>query len=677
MTVSAKWPGVYVEEFAPAPPIGGASTSITALLGPAKSGPILEPTFVSSWDQFKQIFGDKPVDGFYLWYAARGFFENEGTQLWVVRISNAKTASLPIDDRAGAPLPTVVVSALDPGAAGNGIQVTVTETQALGNTTVFKHDAAITGVSGTKLTFGSSDDAAKFRPGDLVSIASDAAPAPRASILSISNDTVTLTNTIASAANGEHLRLADLETAEGDTVLRLDVPLPDDPVNLVPGTILYLDNGASNEYAVVDSVTRESINTGPPIVTYRVTLRQPVANDYGRAGGDPVINVKSREFDLTVDDGVTTENYHHLSVDPTSPHYYGALVNGHSQLVSLAPPSTPDTHSPPENLPAGPYGPAGLLGGADEALAGLLPADYQDGLDTLVNFEVDIVAIPDRQDATVQNFLLDHCEGVPPKAGDRFAIFDSQLGAPITGAGSVADHIAALTGNSLGFGALYYPWVLVPPAPPTGIAPPPVAPPNVLVPPSGHIAGMYARTDNSRGVHKAPAGSQANLHGTIAVERVLGDVEQGLLNLAPYGINVIRVFRGGQPRVWGARTNAVAAGNTNWQYVNVRRLFLFLERSISEGIRFAVFEPNNIELWGQLKRSITAFLTRVWRDGALFGATAKDAYYVRIDDVLNPPDQMALGYLTVEIGVRPAYPAEFVIVRIGIWPGGATVTETP
>jgi uncharacterized protein len=678
MTISAKWPGVYVEEFAPAPPIAGASTSITALLGPAASGPLLEPTLVTSWDQFKQIFGSRPVPGFYLWYAARGFFENEGTLLWVVRISNATTASRPLDDRAGAAAHTVIVDALAPGAAGNTIQITVAETQALNNTTVFRHDAAITAVSGTKLTFGSSDDAAKFRPGDLVSIVSDPAPAPRVAILGINNDTVTLTSPLASAANGEHLRLADLETAQGDHVLRLDVPAPDDPVNLVPGTILHLDNGTNDEYAVVDSVTREFITlAGPPLVTYRVVLRAPVAKDYGRDAGDTAIDVTSREFDLTADDGTTNETYHFLSVDPTSPRYYGALVNGHSQLVTLAPPPTPDPHGVPENLPNGPFGPSNLAGGADEDLSTLLPSDYQDGLDTLVNLEVDIVAIPDRQDATVQGYLLDHCQGVPPRAGDRFAIFDSQLGAPIAGAGSVADHIAALTGNSLGFGALYYPWVLVPPAPPGGIAPPPVAPPNVLVPPSGHIAGLYARIDNSRGVHKAPAGTEANLHGTIGVERVLGDTEQGLLNLAPYGINVIRVFRGGQPIVWGARTNAVAAGNTNWQYVNVRRLFLFLERSISEGIRFAIFEPNNIELWGQLKRSITAFLTRVWRDGALFGATAKDAFYVRIDDALNPPDQMALGYLTVEIGVRPAYPAEFVIVRIGIWPGGATVTETP
>jgi phage tail sheath protein FI len=109
--------------------------------------------------------------------------------------------------------------------------------------------------------------------------------------------------------------------------------------------------------------------------------------------------------------------------------------------------------------------------------------------------------------------------------------------------------------------------------------------------------------------------------------------------------------------------------------VNIRRLFLYLEQSISQGIRFAVFEPNNTSLWSKLSRSISAFLKQAWTDGALFGATAKDAFYVRIDDVLNPPDQMALGILTIEIGVRPAYPAEFIIVRIGIWDGGTSMSE--
>jgi phage tail sheath protein FI len=153
----------------------------------------------------------------------------------------------------------------------------------------------------------------------------------------------------------------------------------------------------------------------------------------------------------------------------------------------------------------------------------------------------------------------------------------------------------------------------------------------------------------------------------------MSDVEQGQLNLGGFagigGINVIRVFRpGGRPVVWGARTTAT---DRNWQYVNIRRLFLFLEGSIEEGIRWAVFEPNNLSLWQKLKRTINEFLTRQWRDGALFGAKAEDAFYVRIDEALNPFSEQALGRLNIEIGIRPTYPAEFIIVRIGIWPGGA------
>jgi phage tail sheath protein FI len=190
-------------------------------------------------------------------------------------------------------------------------------------------------------------------------------------------------------------------------------------------------------------------------------------------------------------------------------------------------------------------------------------------------------------------------------------------------------------------------------------------------PPSGHIAGVYARTDQQRGVHKAPANT--NIRGALGVERRLTDEEQGPLNLM--GINVIRVFPGqSQPVVWGARTTAGDL-DRNWQYVNIRRLFLFLEESIQEGIRWAVFEPNNLLLWQKLKRTITEFLTRVWRDGALFGETADQAFYVRIDEVLNPDSSRALGRLYIEIGVRPAYPAEFIIVRIGIWQGGTEVSE--
>jgi phage tail sheath protein FI len=221
-----------------------------------------------------------------------------------------------------------------------------------------------------------------------------------------------------------------------------------------------------------------------------------------------------------------------------------------------------------------------------------------------------------------------------------------------------------------GFAALYYPWLeVIERIPPT--SPRPLIPRTMLVPPSGHVAGVYARTDEERGVHKAPA--NATVRGVVGLERVLSDGQHGPLNLR--GVNVLRIFPGAaQVTVWGARTT-VDPNVTDWLYVNVRRLMLFLEESIEEGIRFAVFEPNNLALWQKLKRTISDFLSRVWRDGALFGEKPEQAYYVRIDEALNPPSTRALGRLYIEIGVAPVRPAEFIIVRIGLWDGGSEISE--
>jgi len=140
-------------------------------------------------------------------------------------------------------------------------------------------------------------------------------------------------------------------------------------------------------------------------------------------------------------------------------------------------------------------------------------------------------------------------------------------------------------------------------------------------------------------------------------------------------VNAIRIFPGdGRVLVWGARTTA-PKGETDWTYVNVRRLLLYIEGSIQEGIRWAVFKPNDYGLWQSLKRTIGSFLDRVWKDGGLVGLKREQAYQVRIDEGLNPPDEIALGRLHIEIKVAPVRPAEFIIVRIGLWDGGAQVTE--
>ena len=172
-------------------------------------------------------------------------------------------------------------------------------------------------------------------------------------------------------------------------------------------------------------------------------------------------------------------------------------------------------------------------------------------------------------------------------------------------------------------------------------------------------------------MHKAPANEL--IRGAIGLERVVDEAEHGELNIE--GVNVLRIFAGkARPIVWGARTTA-PKDIVAWRYVNVRRLFLFVEESILEGLRWAVFEPNDTGLWKKIHRTLTEFLTRVWRSGALFGDTAAEAFYVKVDAKLNPEPVRALGQVIIEIGIAPVRPAEFVVVRIGMWDGGSEVTE--
>jgi phage tail sheath protein FI len=201
------------------------------------------------------------------------------------------------------------------------------------------------------------------------------------------------------------------------------------------------------------------------------------------------------------------------------------------------------------------------------------------------------------------------------------------------------------------FAALYYPWIEVSnPAATNGDT-------EIMVPPSGHLAGIWARTDDTRGVWKAPANEI--VRGALDVETNITKAEQGLLN--PLGINCIRPFGTRGIRVWGART---LSSNTDWTYINVRRLFNMIETTIMNGTSFAVFEPNDKKLWEGLKRTVGSFLRGLWRDGALFGATAEQAFYVKCDEETNPPDSIDQGKVVVEVGIAPVKPAEFVIFRV-------------
>jgi phage tail sheath protein FI len=245
---------------------------------------------------------------------------------------------------------------------------------------------------------------------------------------------------------------------------------------------------------------------------------------------------------------------------------------------------------------------------------------------------------------SVQLALINHCEG----QANRMAVLDAP---PAMSPQQVKEWRSEQAMYDSAFAALYYPWINVDnPAGTNGNT-------TINMPPSGHMAGVWARTDNERGVWKAPANEI--VRGALNVETNITKAEQGLLN--PIGVNCIRPFGTQGIRVWGART---LSSNTDWTYINVRRLFNTVETAIMNGTQFAVFEPNDQKLWEGLKRTVNSFLRGLWRDGALFGASAEQAFYVKCDEETNPPDSIDAGKVVVEVGIAPVKPAEFVIFRI-------------
>lgn len=267
--------------------------------------------------------------------------------------------------------------------------------------------------------------------------------------------------------------------------------------------------------------------------------------------------------------------------------------------------------------------------------------------------EIAIVAAPGLSDADTHEKLTTHCETLE----DRFAILDSEevLDGYATKLGPRSgDSSTSLLPRYSSYAAYYFPWIQV--ADPTTGG-------FTFVPPSGHLAGLFSRVDSNRGVHKAPANEA--LYGALGVRYTVTRRQQDGLN--PHGVNCIRNLNGGI-KVWGARTLGGDA-NTEFKYIGARRLFCFLRDSIDKGLQWAVFEPNDANLWAKITRNTNAFLRGVWEAGALFGSTPEEAFYVKCDAETNPPEKRDLGMVTTQIGVALTRPAEFVIFNIGQWAG--------
>lgn len=249
---------------------------------------------------------------------------------------------------------------------------------------------------------------------------------------------------------------------------------------------------------------------------------------------------------------------------------------------------------------------------------------------------------------SVQLAMISHCE----RMRNRVAILDPL---PDLNPQQAKKWREKDTNYDSQFATVYYPWINI-----DGPDGKPMA-----MPPSGHMAGVWARTDVERGVHKAPANEV--VRGALGPVAEITKGEQDTLN--PIGVNCIRTFAGRGVRVWGART---LSSDPAWRYVSVRRLFNYVEESIERGTQWVVFEPNDPGLWARVSRDVSAFLTGVWRDGMLFGLTPQEAFFVKCDAETNPPDVRDRGQLIIEVGMAPVKPAEFVIFRFSQYAGGGS-----
>ncbi|MCK6565175.1 MAG: phage tail sheath subtilisin-like domain-containing protein [Dehalococcoidia bacterium] len=452
--------------------------------------------------------------------------------------------------------------------------------------------------------------------------------------------------------------------------------------DFVPGAYLahsvygYFNNGGGLCYVVRIGGDGEAGASAPV----------PQAAIAGRAGGAPAtlraiarsadaggVTVEIAEsaddtFDVTIRRGSSEEKFDGLTMARGARNVF-EVVNKQSTLVTLEEVKVSGL-SLAERAPAPGTYPLALPETRAVAAARLSPDVYQGnaadrtGMGGLEAVEqITMLCAPDLMAAyqqgaldrdgvkAIQLAMIAHCE----RMGDRVAVIDPL---PDMNAQQALNWRMNEAGYDSKYAALYYPWIQV--ANPT----PGAASPTILVPPSGHMAGIWARSDGERGVHKAPANEV--IRGVIGLPINITSSEQGQLN--PAGINCIRSFPGRGIRVWGART---LSSDPAWRYLNVRRLFNYVEKSLENGTQWVVFEPNDYALWQRVKRDVSAFLKRVWMDGALFGQTPEEAFFVKCDAENNPPETRDVGQLIIDVGIAPVKPAEFVIFRISQFTPGA------
>lgn len=648
------YPGVYVEEVSSGVrPIAAASTSTAAFLGQTERGSLTEAVKIFNFTQFQNLYG-----GFlgysYLAHAVYQFFNNGGAQCYIARVAGegTETAALVLNDRAAAAQPSLTISANSPGAWGNRLAVIIANAAAETSDAAERVDNAFG--NGFDLTVLQEDGSGGVTP--LETFRSLSMVPGTAGFVETATAgskyirvAVDPANSNAQAGTSQGAGPPTVPLPAGRTRFRINVDGDgyqevglQDAVGGGAGQVPDLDTAANVRDAitfVVRALTR-----------LRASTDQDAFDDFAcTLTGTGALLLTSGAASLI--SSVTVAPASNPALDASVLLDLGALNGGVETLGAAVVRPRNNSAAVPhffvgDNLAPTADVSAVTAGSDGDPVSSDLP--YIAALDRLNNKDdVSLIAVPGVGSPNLVGAGMNYCANRP--LSDCFFIGDL---APDDDTIEEAQEFRDAITPKNSYGAIYTPWLKM--LDPTGASPEPI-----LVPPSGFVAGMYAKTDNQRGVWKAPAGTAAALAGASGLAVNFTDVEQG--NLNPDNINAIRQFASAGIVLWGART---VTSDAEWTYIPVRRMAIMLRVSIYRGIQWAVFEPNDFGLWTDLRLNITSFMMTLFRRGAFQGATPSQAFFVKCDSETTTQDDINLGIVNVLVGFAPLKPAEFVVVKI-------------
>ncbi|MCL2576437.1 MAG: phage tail sheath subtilisin-like domain-containing protein [Defluviitaleaceae bacterium] len=623
-------PGVYIEEFESGPrPMSGVSTSIPGFLGLAQRGPTVgPPLLITSAADFNRRFGDYLSSSFnqyrFLRYSVEKFFANGGASCYVMRVNS--------EGFGGVRASRDIIITREPSEPGKG-KKSEGEKNIL-YLTIAAKEPLVEAVT------------IKFAPNagnkEMYDVFVNEEEAVSVSMVSGYPNFI-----LTAFANHELISFA-ARNEDGDGTEDLSVTLESDPVKI---NLPYEKAAEQARLSAPIAIRITAKDTGEWGNNIQIVVR--ATNKV--ASSDEDRKLLSGVATIEVLSGDMLETYEDVSLDKRSVDSIFNIMRS-SVLVDIQELDAQMANNPVK-FPLPRHDSVGadrtevlsLSGGRDENIGSSSMTDVFKGKDTsggrtglesfLDNGVISLIMAPGITDPAVQTAIKDHCENTK----SRFAILDMPQESK-----EVADlqkHRETIVSD---YAAMYHPWL---------ITYDPLSKSDIAIPPSGAVAGVYARSDNTHGVHKAPANEI--IRGVTGLSIMYNTAEQSHLN--PRGINLIRFFSGEGIRIWGART---CSSNTLWRYINVRRLFIYIEESIKANTNWVVFEPNTEMLWLRVQRTIDVFLNEVWRSGALMGSSPSEAYYVSIGRSTMTQADIDNGRLICEIGVSPAKPAEFVIFRL-------------